>query len=97
VSGIDFTLIDASHREANRPSDRPTVWAWRNETGRAVEIALAPGAAETGHSLQIHSRNLADPHWHVRFEGRLIKPAGDTHLTDFEDIRGDLCAPWTRT
>ena len=44
--------------------------------------------------ITIHAAQAADPDWHVRFKGHLIKPAAPTRLADFEDIEGPVSALW---
>jgi hypothetical protein len=42
--------------------------------------------------VTVFAATLADPDWHLRFNGHLIRPATPTRLVDFEGIVGDVCA-----
>ena len=66
---------------------------------RPVEGVLPLDIERTDSGWVIHARYIADPDWHVRFKGHLLKPATPTRLADFEDIEGDTWAmlyPMTR-
>ena len=67
--------------------------------GHRIELLARPDEGllpldveRTADGWVVHSARLADPDWHVRFKGYLLKPAADTRLADFERIEGDACA-----
>ena len=67
--------------------------------GHGIELLARPDDGllpldieRTAEGWVVHAAHLADPDWHVRFKGHLLKPASDTRLEHFEDIEGDTCA-----
>lgn len=59
---------------------------------RPMEGVLPLDIERTDSGWVIHARYVADPDWHVRFKGHLLKPATPSRLADFEGIEGDTWA-----
>lgn len=59
--------------------------------GHAIELLARPDpdllpltVDVVPNGLQIFPRRIADPDWHIRFKGKLIKPGHPTRLSEHE-------------